>query len=85
VYFWNPETRRIEFHDFLDQAGGYGAGVIEVKDGVVHMDVRIVGNPQHPHWRAQIRDNGDDQLIQVEALRDGQWSDFGRYRYRRQR
>lgn len=85
VYFWNPETRRIEFHDFLDQAGGYGAGTLEVRDGVIHMDVKIVGNPGHPPWRAQIREQGDEQTIQVEALKDGQWAPFGTFPYKRQR
>lgn len=36
-YFWNPATQRIEFHDFLDQGGGYGAGVIELRGGAIHM------------------------------------------------
>ena len=84
-FFWNPATQRIEFHDFLDQGGGYGAGVVELRDGAIHMDVKIVGNPGHPDWRARITESGDDQLIEVEALKDGQWGPFGKYAYRRQR
>lgn len=85
VFFWNPATRRIEFHDFLDQGGGYGAGVVEVKDGVVHMDVKIIGDPKHPDWRARIRETGDEQVIEVEALKDGQWGPYGNFPYKRQR
>jgi hypothetical protein len=84
-FFWNPGTRRIEFHDFLDQGGGFGAGVVELRDGAIHMNVKIVGNPGHPDWRARITETGDDQLIEVEAQKDGQWAPFGRFAYKRQR
>lgn len=83
-FFWNPESRRIEFIDFLDN-GGYGAGMLTARDGQLFMDVRIVGNPSHPSWRAWIREEPDAQVIRVEALRDGQWGDFGTYPYRRLR
>jgi hypothetical protein len=83
-FFWNPESKRIEFIDFLDN-GGHGAGVLTARDGQFFMDVRIFGNPAHPSWRATIREEPDAQLIHVEALRDGKWVDFGTYPYRRQR
>jgi hypothetical protein len=83
VFYWNPESRRIEFIDFID-SGGYGLGWLEPRDGQIYMDVKIVGNPGHPAWRAWVRDDGDEQVIRVEALRDGAWGDFGRFAYRRQ-
>ena len=83
-FFWNPESKRIEFIDFLDN-GGYGAGVLTAREGQLFMDVKIVGNPNHPPWRASIREEPDAQVIRVEALRDGQWGDFGTYPYRRLR
>lgn len=84
-YFWNPATQRIEFHDFLDQGGGYGAGVIELRDGAILMNAKIIGNPGHPDWRARITESGDNQVIEVEAQKDGQWGPFGKYAYKRQR
>lgn len=84
-FFWNPANKRIEFHDFLDQGGGYGAGVIELRDGAILMEAKIVGNASHPDWRARITENGDDQLIEVEAFKDGQWGPFGKYAYKRRR
>lgn len=85
VFFWNADSGRIEFIDHLDQGGGHGLGHIELRDGRIHMQVRIVGNRQHPDWRATIVENGDEQEIRVEGLRDGQWADMGGYRYRRVR
>jgi hypothetical protein len=82
VYFWNAETRRIEFLDFID-TGGYGLGWLERRDGEIYMDVKVVGNPSHPSWRAWIKDDKDTQVIRVEALRDGKWTPFGTYPYQR--
>lgn len=82
VYYWNSETKRIEFIDFID-TGGYGLGWIELRDKQVYMDVKVVGNPGHPSWRAWIKEDTDSQVIRVEALRDGKWSDFGTYPYKR--
>jgi hypothetical protein len=84
VYYWNAETKRIEFLDFID-TGGYGLGWLEPRDGQIYMDVKVVGNPAHPSWRAWIRDDSDAQVIRVEALRDGKWTDFGTYPYTRHR
>lgn len=81
VFFWNPDTRRIEFTDFIDQ-GGHGQGWLEVRDGQIYMDVKIVGSP-HPVWRAWIRESGDEQVIRVEAVKDGQWGPFGSFAYKR--
>lgn len=85
VYFWNPETRRVEFTDYLDAEGGFGQGYLETRDGQIYMDVKIVGNPGHPSWRAWMKEDPDSQVIKVEAWRDGKWSDFGTYPYKRQR
>jgi hypothetical protein len=82
VYYWNPETHRIELTDYID-TGGYGLGWLEPRDGQIYMDVKIVGNPSHPAWRAWIKDDKETQVIRVEALRDGKWVDFGTYPYRR--
>lgn len=82
-YYWNPDTGRIEFLDFIDN-GGYGAGWLAPRDGQLYMDATIVGNPQHPSWRAWIRESPDAHVIRVEALRDGKWIDFGTYPYRRE-
>lgn len=83
VYFWNPEKNRIEFTDFIDK-GGFGAGFIERRDGRIYMEAQVVGNPAHPSWRAWIDETADTQVIRVEALKDGKWSDFGTYPYKRE-
>jgi hypothetical protein len=84
VFFWNPEAKRIEFTDFIDN-GGFGAGSVEPRDGELYMDVTVHGNPKHPSWRAWLRAGADTQVIRVEALREGKWVDFGTYPYRRER
>jgi hypothetical protein len=84
IYFFNPDTKRIEFSDYID-SGGVGLGWLEVRDGQIYMDVKVVGNAGHPPWRAWIKDDADSQVIKVEALRDGKWIDFGTYPYRRER
>lgn len=83
VYFWNADTKRIEFTDFIDAGGGFGQGWIDQRDGQIYMDVKVVGNPTHPSWRAWIKEAPDSQVIKVEALRDGKWVDFGTYPYQR--
>ena len=83
-FYWNPESRRIEFVDFLDN-GGYGAGTLVARDGRLFMDVKVIGNPGHPSWRASIREEPDAQVIHVEASSGGNWVDFGTYPYRRLR
>lgn len=85
VYFWNGETRRIEFTDFIDAGGGFGQGWLEPREGQVYMDAKVVGNAGHPSWRAWMREGPDTQVIKVEALRDGRWVDFGTFPYARQR
>lgn len=82
VYYWNPESRRIEFHDHLDQAGGHGHGYIELRDGQIYMNVHVVGSRVHPDWRAWIKESGDDQEIRVDTLRDDKWGTLGTYKYR---
>lgn len=84
IFFWNPATARIEFTDFLDQGGGFGAGFIEHRDGRIAMEARIVGNPAHPSWRAWLEEMPNTQVIRVEALKDGKWADFGTFAYRRE-
>ena len=82
-YFWNPDSKRVEFHDFIDN-GGYGAGWVEPRDGQLYMEAKIVGNPKHPSWRAWIREAPDAHVIRVEAESAGKWSDFGTYPYKRE-
>jgi hypothetical protein len=82
VYYWNAETVRIEFTDFID-SDGYGHGRIAPRDGELYMDVKVIGNPGHPSWRAWMKEGPDSQVIRVEALRDGKWVDFGTYPYKR--
>jgi hypothetical protein len=84
VYAWNPDTKRIEFTDFIDN-GGWGAGFVEPRDGKLYMEARVVGNPGHPSWRAWIEENGDKQVIRVEAQKDGQWVPFGTFPYEHRR
>lgn len=81
VFFWNADTKRIEFTDFIDQ-GGFGNGWLEVRDGQIFMDVKVVGG-KHPSWRAWIKESGDEQVIRVEAEREGRFVDFGTYPYQR--
>lgn len=83
-FYWNPETQRIEFVDFLDD-GGYGAGTLGERDGQLTMEVKVIGNPGHPSWRATIREAPDAQVIRVEAQRGDKWFDFGTYPYQRVR
>lgn len=84
VFAWNPEAKRIEFTDYIDQ-GGHGLGYVEARDAQLYMDVKIVGNDQHPAWRAWIKETGDEQVLEVEAQRDGQWGKFGTFPYKRVR
>lgn len=84
-FYWNPEARRIEFIDHLDQAGGQGLGTVELREGQIFMNVRVVGNPRHPSWRGWLTEKGDEQEIRVEALRDTTWGPMGTYRCRRVR
>jgi hypothetical protein len=83
IYYWNPDTKRIEFMDFIDK-GGFGDAFIERRDGRLYMEAKVVGNPSHPSWRAWMDETADSQVIRVEALKDGQWSDFGTYPYKRE-
>lgn len=82
VFFWNADSKRIEFTDFIDQ-GGFGNGWLELRDGQIYMDVKVVGG-KHPSWRAWMKETPDEQVIKVEAERDGKYVDFGTYPYRRQ-
>lgn len=84
VYFWNADSRRIEFTDFIDE-GGFGSGHVERRDGQLLLEAKIVGNSKHPSWRAWMREGEDTQALRVEALRDGQWVDYGTFPYRRER
>lgn len=84
VYYWNADSKRIEFIDYIDAGGGFGQGWLEQRAGQIYMDAKVVGNPGHPSWRAWIRESPDAQVIKVEALSDGTWTDFGTYPYRRQ-
>lgn len=83
VYYWNSDTKRIEFTDFIDK-GGFGAGFITRRDGRIYMEAQVIGNPAHPSWRAWIDETPNTQTIRVEALKDGKWSDFGTYPYKRE-
>lgn len=88
IYFWNAAAQRVEFHDYLDKGGAHGTGRIDWRDGVLHMEADIVGAPAtggHPPWRATMQETPDQQVIHVEALADGRWSDYGRFTYRRER
>lgn len=80
LYYWNADTKRIAFTDFIDQ-GGFGAGTLEPRDGKLYMEATVVGNAQHPSWRAWITETGQQQVIHVEAMKNGQWVDFGSYPY----
>ena len=83
-YFWNADAGRIEFTDHIDQ-GGFGAGSLEPRDGRLFMEAKVVGNPQHPSWRAWMDVDAQSQKIRVEALRDGKWVEYGSFDYRRER
>lgn len=83
IYYWNPETKRIEFMDFIDK-GGFGDAFIERRDGRLYMEAKVVGSPAHPSWRAWMDETADSQVIRVEALKDGRWSDSGTYPYKRE-
>jgi hypothetical protein len=84
LFWWNPDTKRIEFQDFIDQ-GGYGVGFLEQRDGAWFMQARIVGNPKHPHWRAWLTESADrkKQTIRVQAEQGDKWVEFGVFEYNR--
>jgi hypothetical protein len=84
LFLWNAETKRIEFTDVIDQ-GGFGAGFVEVRDGALYMEARIVGNDKHPHWRAWITREADgSESFRIEAESKGAWTPFGTWVYRRE-
>jgi hypothetical protein len=85
LYLWNPETKRIEFTDVLDQ-GGFGLGFVEMRDGGLYLEARIVGNDGHPNWRAWISGAADGaESFRIEADQKGAWAPFGTWVYRRER
>lgn len=87
IYFWNPQTKRIEFLDFIDD-GGFGNGWLERRDGAIYMEAKIVGNRKHPDWRAWVGEDagGSRQSIRVESrLPNGEWKSLGTFDYRRER
>lgn len=84
LFLWNPETKRIEFTDVLDQ-GGFGLGFVEQRDGGLYLQARIVGNDGHPHWRAQVSRAADGaESFRIEAEQKGVWAPFGTWVYRRE-
>lgn len=84
LFVWNPQTKRIEFTDVLDQ-GGFGAGFVEPRDGQLYMEARIVGNDRHPNWRAWVtREPDGAESFRIEAERGGAWAPFGTWVYRRE-
>jgi hypothetical protein len=84
LYVWNPESKRIEFTDVLDQ-GGFGAGFVEPRDGKIYMEARIVGNDKHPNWRAWVTREGDGaESFRLEAEQKEAWAPFGTWVYRRE-
>jgi len=84
IFLWNPETKRVEFTDVLDQ-GGFGQGFVDVRDGGLYMQARIVGNDGHPHWRAWVSRAADGaESFRIEAEQKGAWAPFGTWVYRRE-
>jgi hypothetical protein len=84
LFLWNPEAKRIEFTDVIDQ-GGFGQGWIEARDGGFYMEARIVGNEGHPHWRAWVSREADGaESFRIEAEQRGAWAPFGTWVYRRE-
>ena len=84
LFVWNPDSRRIEFTDVIDQ-GGFGSGFVEPRDGGLYMEARIVGNDKHPHWRAWItRESDGGESFRIEAESRGAWAPFGTWVYRRE-
>lgn len=84
LFLRNPESKRIEFTDVIDQ-GGYGAGFVEARDDAIYMEARIVGNDKHPHERAWITREADGrESFRIEAEQKGAWAPFGTWVYRRE-
>jgi hypothetical protein len=84
LFVWNAEAKRIEFTDVIDQ-GGFGNGFVEARDGGLYMEARIVGNDQHPHWRAWVTREADGaESFRIEAEQKGAWAPFGTWVYRRE-
>jgi hypothetical protein len=84
VFLWNPEARRIEFTDVIDQ-GGFGAGFVELRGGQLFMESRIVGNDKYPAWRAWItRETDGAESFRIEAMQKDAWAPFGTWTYRRE-
>jgi hypothetical protein len=84
LFVWNPEAKRIEFTDLIDQ-GGYGSGFVEAREGGLYMEARIVGNDKHPPWRAWVSTDADGaESFRIEAEQKGAWTSFGTWVYRRE-
>jgi hypothetical protein len=84
LFLWNPQSNRIEFTDAMAE-GGFGAGFVELRDGGVYMEARIVGNDRHPNWRAWVTPAADGaESFRIEAERNGEWAPFGTWTYRRE-
>jgi hypothetical protein len=83
VYLWNPDSKKIDFTDVIDN-GGFGLGSVEERDGRIYLEARIVGNDKHPAWRAWVTRNGDgSESFEIEAEQQGKWGPFGTWVYRR--
>ena len=84
LFVWNPETKRVEFTDVMAE-GGFGAGFVEQRDGLLYMQARIIGNDRHPHWRAWVTREADGaESFRIEAENQGAWAPFGTWVYRRE-
>jgi hypothetical protein len=84
VFLSNPQTGRIEFTDAMAE-GGFGAGFVEIRDGRIYLEARIVGNDSHPSWRAWVtREACGAETFRIEAERQGAWAPFGTWTYRRE-
>ncbi len=74
LFLWNPETKRVEFTDLIDQ-GGLGQGWIEARNAGLYMETRIVGNEGHLHWRAWVSREADGaESFRIEAEQKGAWA-----------
>lgn len=84
LYVFNPENRRVEFTDVIDQ-GGFGRGFVEMRDGRLYLQAQIVGNERHPAWRAWVTTEADGtESFRIDAESKDEWAPFGTWVYRRE-
>lgn len=82
IFSWNSDKQIIEFWDFID-SGGYGKGIVNVKNDTLYMEADIIGS-NHVNWKANfINKNGKEFVSEVQVEDDEEWKDAGTFVFRK--